>query len=90
MKSTTVYLNNLESTKVDGRIGNRDLRDTLILTNRVVNARSARRFQDAAAIFARTILTAINKMIVVEMVDNVDVSSEFIKKERSLFLLPTV
>jgi hypothetical protein len=85
-----VYLNNLESTKVDGRIGNRDLRDTLILTNRVVNARSARRFQDAAAIFARTILTAINKMIVVEMVDNVDVSSEFIKKERSLFLLPTV
>jgi hypothetical protein len=69
---------------------NRDLRDTLILTNRVVNARSARRFQDAAAIFARTILTAINKMIVVEMVDNVDVSSEFIKKERSLFLLPTV
>jgi hypothetical protein len=90
MKSTTVYLNNLGSTKVDGRIGNRDLRDTLILTNRVVNARSARRFQDAAAIFARTILTAINKMIVVEMVDNVDVSSEFIKKERSLFLLPTV
>jgi hypothetical protein len=85
-----VYLNNLGSTKVDGRIGNRDLRDTLILTNRVVNARSARRFQDAAAIFARTILTAINKMIVVEMVDNVDVSSEFIKKERSLFLLPTV
>lgn len=62
----------------------------MILTNRVVNARSARRFQDAAAIFARTILTAINKMIVVEMVDNVDVSSEFIKKERSLFLLPTV
>lgn len=85
-----MYLNNLGSTKVDGRIGNRDLRDTLILTNRVVNARSARRFQDAAAIFARTILTAINKMIVVEMVDNVNVSSEFIKKERSLFLLPTV
>jgi hypothetical protein len=62
----------------------------LILTNRVVNARSARRFQDAAAIFARTILTAINKKIVVEMVDNVNVLSGFIKKERSLFLLPTV
>jgi hypothetical protein len=47
----------------------------LILTNLLLNATYARPFQDgtvmiAAAIFARAILVAINRMIFVEMLDN--------------------
>jgi hypothetical protein len=39
----------------------------------------------AEAISARTILTATNKIIFVEKLENVNVSAEFIKDENRLF-----
>jgi mitochondrial fission protein ELM1 len=62
----------------------------LILTNQLVNAKYVLLFQDgivmiAEAISARTILTATNKIIFVEKLENVNVSAEFIKDENRLF-----
>jgi mitochondrial fission protein ELM1 len=62
----------------------------LILTNQLVNAKYVLLFQDgivmiAEAISARTILTATNKIIFVEKLENVNVSDEFIKDENRLF-----
>jgi len=42
----------------------------------------------AEAISARTILTATNKIIFVEKLENVNVSAEFIKDENRAVLLP--
>jgi hypothetical protein len=65
----------------------------LILTNQLVNAKYVLLFQDgivmiAEAISARTILTATNKIIFVEKLENVNVSAEFVKDENRAVLLP--
>jgi hypothetical protein len=65
----------------------------LILTNQLVNAKYVLPFQDgivmiAAEISARTILTATNKIVIVEKLENVKVSAEFIKDENWWFLVP--
>jgi hypothetical protein len=62
----------------------------LILTNLLLNARYARPFQDgivmiAAETFARTILATTNRVIFVEMFDNVNAYTALINEGTIIF-----
>jgi hypothetical protein len=62
----------------------------LILTNLLSNAKYARPFQDgivmiAAETFARTILVTINRVVFVEMFDNVNDYTALIKEGIIIF-----